>query len=762
MFTLIQRRLSNRLTSTTEESRERAASLTWHALWFALVLTLALPNAASAQIEEVVVTAQRRAESLQDVPLAVSAFSAQQATRMGVTETLDLARLTPNFIAQNNTGLGTANSYALRGLSNTESIATFDPPVGTYIDDFFIQRQNANNYALFDIERIEVLRGPQGTLFGRNTTGGAVRIILKEPGDEFGGFVEAGLGRYDRVHFRGSVDVPISVEDIRGKFSAYYINDDGFVKNEKTREDDINKERNIGLRGALRWDLAPHITWDAALAYIEHDHANLLHTEKDNKRFSNTGLKQSAAPFASLITGHKRNFGLGNGIKSIHFTSDVEWQSRIGTASILTSYLDMRQEYLLDFFDGGGPTGLFTVANESRHKQFSQEVKLSGRALGDTLNYVAGLFYFNEDNETDYASYNFFATFRRLAPLEYDRILDNGVDSWALYGQLDWRVHEQWTLTAGLRYTDESKDFGITDNGNSQARSRFGDAELLQAGISLEQNKKILTPRFAVEYRHSDDLMVFASATRGFKSGGWNARGVPADQLEAFAPETVWNYEAGLRSEWLASRLRVNLTGFYSDVSDFQLPGGVDTGAGIEFITGNFADLEVYGFEAELQFTPVERLYLYANIGIMEADYKNIAASVLEQQQRCREKKQDCLQSIVNATGDIAPPTRTPEHTVAIGGWYTLPIGENMNLIPAINVTDYGAHNVNTSGAAAALLYGYTLVSGGVTLQHTTQDWSLTASCKNCTDQEYFVTYLATKLYLGDPATWSLTFNKRF
>ena len=159
-------------------------------------------------MEEMVVTAQRRAQSIQDVPIAVSAFSQSDLDRLNINEALDLTFTIPNFIGHNNTGLGSANVYYIRGLGNTESIATFDPPVGTYIDDIFIQRQNANNFTLFEVERVEVLRGPQGTLFGRNTTGGAVRILLQPPADEWGGYAEAAYGRFNRLEFRGGFDAP--------------------------------------------------------------------------------------------------------------------------------------------------------------------------------------------------------------------------------------------------------------------------------------------------------------------------------------------------------------------------------------------------------------------------------------------------------------------------------------------------------------------------------------------------------------------------
>ena len=159
--------------------------------------TVAAP-ASTSTLEEITVTSQRHEQVLQKVPIAVAAFTAADLDVREIHETLDIAKYVPNLVGHHNTGVGTANTYFLRGLGNTESISTFDPPVGTYIDDFYISRQNANNFGFFDIQRIEVLRGPQGTLFGRNTTGGAINVILKKPSENFGGYVEAQYGRYNQ------------------------------------------------------------------------------------------------------------------------------------------------------------------------------------------------------------------------------------------------------------------------------------------------------------------------------------------------------------------------------------------------------------------------------------------------------------------------------------------------------------------------------------------------------------------------------------
>jgi Outer membrane cobalamin receptor protein len=174
----------------------------------AMASMIASDVTSALEIEEIVVTAERREASVQDTPIAVSAYGEQQMEVLQIDNTIDLVNVVPNLFGGNNTGLGTANMYYMRGQGNDESIATFDPPVGTYVDDVYVTRQNANNFALFDVERIEVLRGPQGTLYGRNTTGGAIALIMKKPAEEFGGYAEVGMERFSKRSFKASLDIP--------------------------------------------------------------------------------------------------------------------------------------------------------------------------------------------------------------------------------------------------------------------------------------------------------------------------------------------------------------------------------------------------------------------------------------------------------------------------------------------------------------------------------------------------------------------------
>lgn len=720
------------------------------------------------RLEEIVVTAQRRNESLQDVPIAVSAFTDKEMMARQITETLDIVNYVPNMIGHNNVGIGTGNTYYIRGLGNTESIATFDPPVGSYIDDVYMARQNANNFAFFDVERIEVLRGPQGTLFGRNTTGGAINVIMKKPGEEFSGFAEAGYGRFDRFELRGSFDIPFS-DMIQTKISAYYLKDDGFATNQTTGEIN-NDEKNFGIRAALRVKLSESILWDVAISYVDEDHANALNSVGPNgNRITFTGLTETGTPLAGVVTGAKQNFALGNRTQTLSITSNLELDTGLGTVNFITGYRNLDHEFNLDFFDVfGGPfnTGVFVIVNDGSHKQFTQEVKLNG-SLGDKLDYVAGIFYINEDNTTDFA--DIFTIDIGLGPIGFplilaDRTLENTAEAIALYAQVDYSITEQLTATAGLRYTDETKKIGYTANGNPAALASFDTADIAAAGIPLKLGTSILTPRFAVEYAVNDDAMIFVSATRGFKSGGWNARGTAADLIQAFSPEKIWSYEAGIRTEWMDNRLRLNVTGFYSDVSDYQIPSGFNSGGGITFITKNFADLKVTGLELEASASLTEAFNVYVTLGLQDAEYRNQDPIIVAQQADCKagvDVANTCANGIVNERGDLSSPVRTPDVTLNIGANYTLNVS-GFEIVPNFNTRYVDTYNFDISGRDIAQQESYWLVNAGITVGPESGRWSASAECDNCFGKVYQVSFLAGTIYIDDPSTWLLRLRYNF
>jgi iron complex outermembrane recepter protein len=796
-------------------------------------------------VGEVIVTAQRRAENVQDVPIAITAFTGDQLQAQGISNTLELARFVPNLVGQNNTGLGSANSYFLRGLGSTETIATFDPPVGTYVDDIYMSRQNANNLSLFDVERVEVLRGPQGTLFGRNTTGGAINVIMREPGDQVAGFVEVGYGRFDTYLARASIDLPVT-DGFSVKLSGYMQDDEGYARNVTTGQR-LNDNDGWGARIGVRGVLSDDVTWNASYMRVVSRAENILNFECNpivpsdcSGRFITTGLSRAdgpPSPYAPLvISGPKANFGLGQEAITNLIISNLEWEiSDAATLNFITGYIDLTQQFALDFFDGrGGPSlatpqppvrgftrGGFTIINDGQHEQFSQEIKLTGALLGGRIDYVAGLFYLDERNRTDFA--DILSIFNPAVPggvplLLADRTLRNTTEAYAGYVQVDFNVTDQFTLTAGIRYTDETKDFIISDNrpscndGTVEATCLDNRNLIALSGIPIPsvQNTTQWTPRFAAEFRPNDDLMFFASATRGFKSGGWNARGTANNQLLPFDPETVWSYEAGIKSDWFDRRLRVNITAFRLDVSDLQTISGLlnpATGA-ITFLTRNFADYRNTGVELEIQATPVPGLNLYANVGYQDDQYildptlppVDIYGiqSIPAQQASCQAalaagrigggpNTAACAAGIVTAQGTISTPVRTPDLSLAVGGRYSLPLGQSgWRLVPAVNATYRGDQEVATSnltlytgaitgtnGTFPSNPNGGQIITGSRTPEHWIVNASLALNspndrvqfsleCTNCFDETYFQSSLANYSYLNPPMMWMVRARYNF
>ena len=809
---------------------------------------------AATRVDEIVVTAQRREERLQDIPLAASAYGEAQLARLGVQSTLQIANFVPNLVAQHNTGLGTANGYYLRGVGNTESIATFDTPVGSYIDDVYVARQNSNNFYFFDVDRIEVLRGPQGTLFGRNTSAGSVNLYVRKPADTFGGFAVGGFGSYGYRELRGNVNVPLT-DAVRTKLSAYRIYSDGYVKNVITG-DKLNGNDSWGLRGATSVDLSSSVTWDAAVAYIHDEALNILNTDCSRLdptnckgRFSASGianpLRTATGRFVTNVpvAGEKGGFGLGNNVDNLLVTSSLKIDLGKAKVDLITGYIDTRQHYAIDFFDGrsnapgytfvgsppvatfsanqtnppisNNPNGNFTLTNVGKFKQFSQEIKIAGSAFDDKIDYVAGLFYFQERNRTDYA--DIFGGF-----LLADRILRNDVTSYAAYGQVDWHILDTLTATVGLRYTDESKKIDFFDNRPACATSQIAAGCLSSANfattlfpsgatIPLSQSTSRLTPRFALTYAPQKEFLFFLSATNGFRSGGWNARSSAVTTILPFGPETTWSYEAGAKTEWLDGRLRANATFFYNHINDLQVLSSFvnPTSGALTFISGNYADEKNTGLELEFQAVPVRNLTLFTNVGLQDPKYvidrnaplrsRYNVLSVNGQQQECQaalagsasplvndartaalRAQSFCGAGIVTPNGEISRLVRAPKVTISGGATYKIEAGEIGVFSPNVAVSyagasETGSSNVNIYRDAAgafnlrsgSLAFGShadptVLVNASLGWVSVNGRFQASVACQNCFNEVYVQSALSNFSYINPPRNWTATFRVNF
>ena len=829
---------------------------------------VAAPAASSATLEEITVTSQRRTETIQSVPIAVSAYGLAELERRNVSDALDVLQYVPNVVAHNNTGLASANSYYIRGLGNTESLATVDAPVGTYVDEIYVARQAVNNLSLFDVERVEVMRGPQGTLFGRNTTGGAVNVVMASPSTEVGGYAEVGVGNFGGRSLRGSIDLPYS-DRVLTKFSAFWNEDDGWVKNVTTGER-LNSTESYGLRAALRVDFSDTVSWDVSGIYSEAESSNLLNFECNpatptqcSDRYATTGLRVdhgAADQLGQVANGAFGPTAVANGkgaqplgAESLFAMAASNLRFDLGTVEVaaITGYVRSELDFLIDFADGrqlpsvlfgtdpvtGLPTrfnvngnvvlerpvggwsrGGFVIAQLASSDQFTQELKFTGSALGDRLDYVAGLFYFNERNFSDFA--DIFSLNATTSLLLADRVVRNRTEASAGYAQFDYRLSDRWSATAGIRYTDEKKEFDFSDNRpqcqadplpatcldtrNFAAVDLDGNPATAPIEIPLDQREKLWTPRFVLNYEASEDMRFYASATRGFKSGSQAARATQVRLLLPVGPEKLWSYELGARTEWLDRRLRVNVTAFLQENEDFQAGTAfVDANGVLNFVTRNLADLDNQGIEIELTARPVDALTLTLGIGYQDMEFKADSSkpdvdefgflSVTAQQAECRAaidgqasplgfpgnaqaRARGYCTGIVTSTGDLAEPVRAPEWTASFGASWAFPVPAlSGTLTPSVFVLytsdqEVGTNNLsgyrsasgvdNFAGDGEFVLGSFseahTVLNANIAFATDDGRWSAALYCDNCTDETWGQSTLSNHTYLSAPRTYGL------
>jgi iron complex outermembrane receptor protein len=736
------------------------------------------PAANSGALEEVTVTAQRRSQNLQNVPIAVTALSAKDIAQQQVNETADIPRLVPNMFANNVVGTGSGNVYFLRGLGQTESFPTFDPQVGTYVDDIYIGRESGSNFGLYDVSQIQVLRGPQGTLFGRNSTGGAIVITLAKPAPEFGGYLDVGYGAFNRVFGRGAVNMPIS-PDLLTKLSFYGIRDDGYVKDVATGNR-LNAHGDWGVREDVT--VAPHtlenVTWNLS-ADVSQTRYNAVQNDPV------IGGAAAVADFDKILKSNFYNMQNAEDFKSGGFMSNIQVDFDAGKLNLISGFRDQSQISAADFPfpSASGPVvpydnnefGQFGIVLNSSDMQYSQEVKWTGK-YADVLTYTVGGFYLYEENSTDFIETLTVPAGSKpsagvlgfeLSPAEH---FHNTTQSQAAYAQADYKIIDPLTFTMGARITHEDKAYRVNsagyDDGALALGPSYDTADVLAAGNRTKLRTDQLTPRFALEYRIDPQLMTFVSATRGFQGGGWNSLTAAADTVTAFGPETLWTYEAGERYRTEDGKLQINADVFYNDVHNYQL---ITLGPGTaNFVTENAAGMHAYGFEADAAYKPVPSLTLGGNLGLEQGHYVDPSANTLVQQQTClagirtgnAAEQGDCGQGIVNAGGKLAPPENFPPVTFTLRSVYDYDYG-NLHIQPIAALQFSGTSHVDTQGSLAGISPPHYLLDVGVHFQFHQSPWALTAECENCTNQKYETSLLFVK-YFSVPGIWDLKLHRSF
>ena len=690
----------------------------------------------AVELREVKVTAQRRVDELQDVPLAVTAFDAVELDRRQITSTFDLAQNVPNLYGSKTTGPASGIEWFLRGVGSVEISPTIDVPVGTYVDDIYIARQSANQLELLDLQRVEVLRGPQGVQFGRNTTGGAIHMITRKPLSSPRVAATLGVGSYGLRRFRATVDGPLS-DNTAGQFAVFRAKSDGWLKS-LTTGDSYNGQDDWGARGAVTIQPTENIMWDLSATYTNADAIGLGAASIPGTRTPLSGsLKRAYTDLRNcrgskdLVTAVIDDKCAFNRTESLLIASNAQWNFGDLTFNAITGYYGLSQQYAFDLYDNNPLLGNphFDVANDGRTHQFSQEFKLNGDAMEGRLKYVSGLYYLNERNSTDMWDFYGAGPFRMV--IAERTPVRNKTVSLAAYTQVDYSLTEKATLQLGARVTDEEKTFSVS--GIDVDGVPFSAERLYEAGVPRKLSITKWTPKAALQYEWNPRLMTYVSATNGFKSGGWNGRGTTPETMAAFDPETVTSFEAGLRSESMDKRFRLNATAFHVRYKDLQLVSAI----GNDFVTTNAGDSQTYGLEIESSLQATARLRFDGSLGLQRAKYLR-------------------LSPIAAAYGIGPDPVNTPKVTGQFMADYQITpelLGGEVSVGGSAHYQ--GAFYQGSTNDPVTLVDSHTLLNAQLNWRQNAGPWSVRAGCTNCSDVSWFSTNLIGVLYGREPRMWN-------
>lgn len=702
-------------------------------------------NTGATGLSEVLVTARRRAENLQVTPVSETAISGAEAEDLNVRSFQDLRGLVSDLEVTPQANGGAA--LTIRGVGQTNDQVNADAKTGFYVDEMYVGRQEGNSLYFYDVDSLQVLKGPQGTLFGKNTTGGAVLLTTARPTDEYGGYLQVRAGDYGRIDTEGAINVPLS-DTLFTRLSFRTDDADGFIKHvlDNGTSDNINDQ---SIRGQIRWTPNNRFTADLLVEYNRSDTDGIdeIVTGCDNTQYAPTnffalygkqycnlfpvlpesvghyevyGGSTLSIPESSIITPLYTGGDYDNGISRhghpgpfndtdattvnlrlvYQLTDDIQFKS-------ITTYRHSEATFYNPTDDA--PIDIYAEYDSTPTNQVTEEDNITGSALGGRLNYVAGFFYysqatsFTQDTGPDYDG----------DPIGYLYTATNDFTSYAGYVQASYKILPPLELTLGGRYTYDQKSaysdvFNQTnysgvcaDTPAEAVNDPYGYVAPFIAGAAacggnfIGADSKSWTnfsPRAQLSYQFTPAFYLYGSVTTGYNAGGFNQQlgndlgGI----LLSYNPEKLVDYEAGLKTEWLDRRLRFNITGFYQKYSDIQTTvlvtyNHVPTRA---IVTGATAHED--GIEAELEFAPVRDLLFTANLSLLDQKYDSVTAAVL-------------------ATGTTlsSPVDTAPKYTYALAGSYTFHFDPGYLLTPSVNWRAVGEKpGCNPIGACYLPAYG--------------------------------------------------------
>ncbi len=739
----------------------------------------------SAVLEEILVTAQKREQSLQDVPFSVTAISGEDIVEGGITSFQDVAMETPNFtMTQFNIG---EPQYFIRGIGTTLDSAGADPAVATFIDDVYIGRAGGSSMDLYDLQRIEVLRGPQGTLFGKNVVGGAISVHSRKPGDEFVGKFGVTAGNYSALGIRGLVSGSLS-DTVNGSLSFSNRTRDGYVENVVDGLD-YHDEDNISFRGQLAFAPSDAVEVRLVADYSKDDHAGNCRNVNNTELNDPFGL---SAPLYDPVIAAQTGGDIRKCASSLgaHQKRDisglmgrVDWELGNSTLTSITAYRETDYSWSVDL--AGLPVGLTTFnlidAAVEEADQISQELRLTSSGES-SVDWLVGAFFMEEN--VDRAE-NFVGSWGPPFAAQGFTLLDGDIvfaqdattTSTALYGQVDWHISERFSWSFGGRYAKDEKKItqalinledpafdsavlsamlgfpinmvilGIPANGPGELLGfvATGDPSVLNTPyeVGATDDWSEFVPSTSLSIHFSDNSLVYFTASKGYKSGAYVAqRTTPETAVVPLEPESATNLEIGLKTQFAEDRVRLNASVFtidYTDLQVFRLVGSLLVGAS--------ADATSSGLELDVTALLSDDWVVNASYGYLDAKYD----------------------TFISGTDDLSGNTlpRSAENSFSINSNYTFDLDSGSKIDFGLNYTHKGEYFMEVSNSAESEEDGYGLLNASLAWTSADDGWEVVAWGKNITDEE-FRTHSITSNVSGTvdiwntPTTYGLTVNRNF
>ena len=768
-------------------------------------------TAATNQVEEIVVTAQFREQNLQDTPLAITAVSAEMLEARSQTNVAEVAAQAPSVtLKPQGTAYGPSMTASIRGIGQYDFNPALEPGVGLYIDDVYYATLTGSMFDLLDLERVEVLRGPQGTLAGRNSIGGAVKLYSKRPEGTNTGSVSATYGSRDRLDLRATADIGLT-DTVSARLAGVSKSQDGYIDRldfgcvYPAGESAVNpaggvprtlpansdcvlaREGEVGyqaVRGQLRWEPSARLDINIAADYTNDDRTtggsvlllrenaagavaspNYPYPPNPAARVFDINPYAAAIPYDSrFVCGEYCNFATytsladnGQPMAAVDGRVDFEGWGVSGQVDFdmtdtlqlvsISAYRQYRSQFSND--DDLSPLAHSLGSGDLTFWSFSQELRLNGTALDDMLEYTVGGFYM--DQRSVYATTQVLR-YAGLLPFVGDDPVN--ADTKAAFAHVAWRPIDPLTLTAGIRYTDEHKDYTyvrLTPDG--AVHPQLGALN----GVTGNYDNDRLDYRLNAMYEVTPDVSVYAQWSTGFKGGGINPRPFYAQQVLPFGPETLEAWEAGIKTDLFDRAVRLNLAGFYSDYQDIQLALSNCPQAGAGFavpcaLPANAGDAKVKGLELETSIRPAAGFLIDGSASYTDFDYEG--------------------DSLDPASG-IEPwmvSTYTPKWKWSIGAQYEALLGSAGSLTPRIDAAYQSDVYTNAVNGPTNLIDGYTVANARLTWRNENEDLEVGLEVTNLFDKYYYLTLFdltragagfVTALP-GRPREWAVTVKKTF